>query len=377
MQARKLRLMISSRCRDEFPVGSGNSLSDVRRRLKSLIETDPIFQAFGENIFDVWINESEPPQGSDWNSTDVCLNAVRMCDVLLCLSNDNAGWAAENSSIGICHAELLAGLRQAPSKVKLIRLDGEWPEDDNRQQSRNLQFKEFLEERKLFRGSSRPDSEESLAKIVRETLLDTIVKLSHFGVREAHRGGGPSGQSLEWNRLQFSRRQKIMENALRLSLLERPTANDVDGQILLNLHSWDIILTPNAIPDSLTVSEALELVGRPFLRDHLVANALNEGRGGPVHIIACFKNATETQARKLLGFPDATVVPTPFGIWVADGVQKVQFAFITACSDEQNTKFGVQKLFEWLEDSGEDVLLADRAQSRARIVQAIAREVQA
>ena len=52
-------------------------------------------------------------------------------------------------------------------------------------------------------------------------------------------------------------------------------------------------------------------------------------RGGPVHVIACHKTATESQAARLLGFPDATLVSAPFGIFAADPVQKVQFAFIT------------------------------------------------
>ncbi len=249
------------------------------------------------------------------------------------------------------------------------------PEADNeRQVERNLAFKEFLDEKKLFRGSVRPQNEDELVDYVKLTLLDTLIKLSHSGVGEAHRGSGPSGEALEWSRLQFTQRQRTMEQALRGAILSRANAHDTDGHIFVTTHDVDVLLTLNAVPDSLTVPEAMELVGRPFLRDHLVASALSGQRGGPVHVIACFKNATEPQARRLLGFPDATVVSAPFGVWVADSVQNVQFAFITACNDEQNTKFGVQKLFEWLEHSGEDLLLAKRAQSRARIVQVIAKE---
>jgi hypothetical protein len=60
-------------------------------------------------------------------------------------------------------------------------------------------------------------------------------------------------------------------------------------------------------------------------------------RSGPVHLIGCHKTATETQATRLLGFPDATVVSTPFGVYVADNLQKVQLAFIGNCRDEANT----------------------------------------
>ena len=58
----------------------------------------------------------------------------------------------------------------------------------------------------------------------------------------------------------------------------------------------------------------------------------------------------------------------------ADNVQKVQFAFIVNCRDEANTRHGVQRFLEWLDQTGEASLMAQRAQSRAKIVKAIAAE---
>ena len=96
-----------------------------------------------------------------------------------------------------------------------------------------------------------------------------------------------------------------------------------------------------------------------------------------MHIIACHKTATEAQAIKLLGFPDATVVSDSFGIFVADNIQKVQFAFIVNCRDETNTRQRAQQLFDWLAETGEEVLVAERGKARARIVRAIAKETSA
>jgi hypothetical protein len=42
---------------------------------------------------------------------------------------------------------------------------------------------------------------------------------------------------------------------------------------------------------------------------------------GPVHLIACQKSTTEKQATDLLGFPDATVVTTTFGVYLVDPIQ--------------------------------------------------------
>ena len=116
----KLRVMISSRCDDKFPLGpGGRPLSHIRRELKREIEG---VEVFGRKIFDVWINEETPPQGGRWDSWDVCLQAVKDCDVLIVLSSGNSGWAKDGGDIGICHAEFMTGLTHAPGKVRLIAL---------------------------------------------------------------------------------------------------------------------------------------------------------------------------------------------------------------------------------------------------------------
>lgn len=93
-----------------------------------------------------------------------------------------------------------------------------------------------------------------------------------------------------------------------------------------------------------------------------------------MHLIACHRSVTENQATNLLGFPDATVVSSPFGIYVADEIQKMQFVFLANCRDPSQTRHAVQRFLDWLEQSGEGKYLAERAQARARIVKAIAQE---
>jgi hypothetical protein len=115
------------------------------------------------------------------------------------------------------------------------------------------------------------------------------------------------------------------------------------------------------------------MVGRPFLRDHLLASSLKVAVG-PVHLIGCNRGATESQALQLLGFPDATVVAAPFGIYVADDVQKAQFVLLSNCRDETATRHALQRFIEWLDIAGEAADLVERARSRKRIVQIIAKE---
>jgi|ERR1700730_258496 len=116
----KLRVMISSRCNDKFPAGAATTLTDIRRELKTDIEG---MEIAGRKAFEAWTNEDAPPAGGTWDSWDVCIEAVKDCDILLVLSNGNAGWANSSGDVGICHAEMMTGLSIAPAKVRLIALD--------------------------------------------------------------------------------------------------------------------------------------------------------------------------------------------------------------------------------------------------------------
>lgn len=371
----KLRVMISSRCNDHFPQTSGRVLSDIRKDLKNEIEA---LEVFGEPIFEVWINEDTPPQGGTWDSWDVCLQAVDDCDVLIALSNGNAGWAENGGDIGICHAELSRGLSRAPGKVRLISL-GNIATPDTAEGERNKRFQEYVNKQSLFRGGN-VATEADLKARVKEAVRDALIKLAQAGVREASKGRFHSGEALDWARLDFAARQKAMKNVLREAMRQRAGSSTDGEHLFVRLGGVDILCVPSAIPAALTVSAAKEMVGQPFLRDHELSSTLTKGkkkRGGPIHVIACHKGATEAQATRLLGFPDATVVSAPFGIFVADNVQKVQFAFIVNCRDESTTRHGVQRFFEWLAQSGEEALVAERAKARGRIVAAIAKEVKA
>jgi hypothetical protein len=72
----------------------------------------------------------------------------------------------------------------------------------------------------------------------------------------------------------------------------------------------------------MTVAAARELVGQPFLRDHRVDDLLEEKRVGPVHVKACHRSITKSQAARQMRFPDATIATTSFGVYIADNVQK-------------------------------------------------------
>jgi hypothetical protein len=72
-----------------------------------------------------------------------------------------------------------------------------------------------------------------------------------------------------------------------------------------------------------------------------------------------------------LGFPDATIVAAPFGIYVADKVQKIQMVFLANCRDATTTRHALTRLVEWLDSTGEEANLVSRARGRRRIVDAV------
>jgi hypothetical protein len=365
----KLRVMISSRCNDAFPAGASTNLSDIRRELKTEIEG---MEIAGRKAFEAWISEEADPQGGTWDCWDVCIEAVKDCDILIVVSNGNAGWSEGSGTVGICHAEMMTGYSIAPAKVRLIALDN-IPITKDDAGKRNKRFQDEVAKQSFFRGGT-VTTVDDLKKRVKDALHAAVITLTQAGVRDAARGKFYSGAALDWSRLDFSARQKEMVHVLRDALRVRKGSVEDSGKVFVQMDGYEVLAEPHAIPAALTVSPARDLVGQPFLRDHMLSGNLKGKRGGPLHIIACHKGATENQAAKLLGFPDATFVTAPFGIWVADPVQKVQFAFIVNCRDEANTRHGLQRFMEWLSQTGEEVLLAERALARARIVAAIAKE---
>lgn len=366
----KLSVMISSRCNDKFPTDpAGRPLSEIRKELKEEIEECDIFN---KKIFEVWINEETPPKGGTWDSWDVCLQAAKDCHIFIALSNGNAGWAKDAGDIGICHAELMTALSQAPGKVRLIDL-GDTAITETEEGKRNKRFQDYIDLQNLFRGGT-VSTDAQLKERFKEALHDALITLAQAGVQESSKGRFYSGQALDWSHLDFQERRRQIRRVLHDAMLQRVGLSDYGDNLVVKLAGTEILIVPDSIPAAISIGSAKEMVGQPFLRDHELSEVLTGTCSGPVHVIGCHKNATETQATKLLGFPDATVVNAPFGVFVADNIQKVQFAFITNCRDESHTRHGVQRFIDWLEQTGEDTLVANRAKARARIVAAIAKE---
>ena len=202
----------------------------------------------------------------------MCLQAVKDCDVLVVLSNGNAGWAKDGGDIGICHAELMTGLSQAPGKVRLITL-GNLRTTKTAEGQRNQRFQDYVASQSLFRGGM-VSTEDALNARVKEAIYDAVLALAQGGVRESSKGRFHSGQALDWSRLDFRARQHEMRRVLRDAMRQRAGSTDDGEHLIATLAGSEVLLVPNAIPAAISVGAAKEMVGQPFLRDHELSVAL-------------------------------------------------------------------------------------------------------
>jgi len=376
-KSEQIRVMISSRCKAKIPFeGKEVWLSDLRGRLKKEIE-ELAFWPGQQSLFDCWINEAS--SGSDDTWWEKSLIESRGADIVIVLYNGQSGGAIKDGPIGICHAELDAVLTDS-RKVRVIQLPlAEFPKD-KAQRRRDEYFREYFDG--LTRFNATAETGEELIDRVRQEIRDVVVALVQSAAITPDLSKSNIGPALEWHRMSYAAREKAMRDQLEKALTGQPGTKPgklkfTDGEwrtMWLKLAGKSVLLALHAIPDSLSQSAAREIVGQPFLMDYTLHDQLKNGDGGPIHLVACYKGATETQALKMLGFPDATVVPGRFGLHVADSVQKIQIVLLRNCQTPTATSHAISDWLEWVKRSAEDRLVAQRAVARKRIIAAIAGE---
>jgi hypothetical protein len=296
---------------------------------------------------------------------------------VLVLYNGNAGWSGSphlvRHHLGICHAEFSEAYNRAPGKVRSIQFV---PTIKAKKGSPDEDFQRYFAAQNVP-GAQVMDGDKAVEE-AEKLAIAAVLSLARAGVGVSAQGSYFSGEALQWTRLDFRQRREVTRQAVAEFLRVRGglgvSANS-DPTVILPVAGQKVAFVCDCIPATLGTASARELVGQPFLRDHVIAEKLPAGVAGPVHVIACQKGVSESQAIRQLGFADAVVVTAPFGVYVADDVQKIQMVFIAQCRDETTTRQRAQRFLQWLEEQGEDRLLAARAVSRRKIVDLIAAEL--
>jgi len=353
-----INIMISSRNNANF---DGQSLIDIRKDIQVFLNE---YHIFNKKLFDVWINENATENQEIWNT---CLEKAKEYDICMVLYNGEAGWSVnENDKIGICHAELQEAIKSSNEKVYIIDISlGNVGNEE-----KDKIFNDYI--RNKIRVFMKPVSNiEELNQAVNEIMYEAIKRLMQKGIKSSQKALN-LGEMLEWKKMNYDTRIEVIINSImKYENFNNLQSNlteyiDNDRKLLFKIHS---------IPDSVSISAAKERVGQPFLNDFQFKDSLNDSLG-PIHMIGCYKNITESQVRKIMGFPDLILIKDEFGIYVADKIYKIQMVFLEKCVGETETLHAVERFFDWLNRSGEVEDFIKRADDRREIVLKIAEKME-
>ncbi len=377
---RKIRVMISSRSLS--PVFADNiMLGDIRQRLQTYLESirlslpgptgkEAVPIGRDQPLFEVWIHEKDPGRTINQSTLQMSLKEINRADVVIVLYTGEAGSAPDGGSLGICHAELQEAWARRPEIVSILRL---LPLKRDAA-ARDKQFQQHMASLNppMLDVSNETELQAKVVELLQQRVAELVKRGATVGARKRDRG-----QALDWNRLDLVARRAAMHQALARHLGATPLAAE-ERLYQAELPGAGTLATHlDAVSAAWTVGPAREAVGQPHLRDHLHSPSLdNENLPGVLHLIACHRRITETQAARLLGTPDVVAVTSDFGVYAADRVQQIQYILLADCSDDTATALALRRLKEWLVTAGTGEDLARRAASRRRILSTVAQEIE-
>lgn len=370
-----IRVMISSRNNDEIPASNGEKvpLLEVRKQLKTDLEG---MQFCGRQLLEVWINEDAGGESGNESIWEICRKEMERDQIIIALVNGEAGWCREKSGLGICHEEIKYAFDHFPSRLIPIRIGR-----SSAATPANQAFEKFLTD--IHRWEEPAKNAEELIAAVKLAVAKAVAKLTITGSR-SRKGSYSFGTPLAWSRLGYPERKERLEKAAVDYLRTSSCARDLPGaapgvpSLIWKMGGAEILLRVHGVPSGFGIAEAREMVGRPYLSDHLTPAAISGGGLlGPVHLIACHKTCPESRIFAFMGHPDVYIVKTDFGFFAVDLSSFVQAFFLIECRDEDSTVQALMQMFEWIAVAAEETAIVDRARSRQRILAAVRTEVDA
>ncbi len=362
----KIRVMISSRCKTEMKDKTGKTLlSDIRSELKTLLETETLFE---KELYKIWISEEPRDTNALESSWEECMSQVEVADIFLCIYTGEGGWAKQKGDIGICHGELETAINKEPAKVFIINAEGVLASSIDKSDPQNKKMSEYVS--KVNRFYNNASSKEEIINISKEIIAEATIKLAKMGKGEARKGKYNFGEALDWTRMNFHERKYAIEHEIIRQFVQSGHATENEC-VVYSFARKKYLFKVHGIPSGMNVSSAREMVGQPFLTDHQITSDYSNKVYGPTHVIGVHKGVTEQQAINTLGHPDAVVVDGPYGIYIADKIQNIQMCFLANCRDSASTRHNVQKFIDWLQESGENDSFFKRAENRIQILDVI------
>lgn len=357
----KLKIFLSSRVNSPITALEKDfSLEGLRKYIRDELESEIFLQ---EKILEVVINESNFNSTISKDAFDNCMATMRSCQIIIILYNGEAGWSVtgNDSTNGICHEEFLLAMNEFSEMTFILDISaffirpssgGEKKRDDAFEKD----FNESFTHKEIIKAKTVAELKTRVLKQIKQYILSAIEK-SFDTQKRIVSGSTVFGPTLDWSKLTYSERQEKLKSVLETILESAQTFNS-------------IIKAYHAIPDNMSVSDARNLVGRPFINEHHLTKN-KKATGGVIHFVAVYGNVTEIQFKNLVGYPDLTVIKAPFGFYLWEQNVHIQMFFLKNCINPQTVKTRLSELINWITSSKEQSKIIGRAEGRYSILKAI------
>ncbi len=357
----KLKIFLSSRVNSAFTgLDEKFTLQDLRAFLRKELELATFLD---EKLLEVVINELNFKSTIAKNAFDNCMDKMRSCNIIIILYNGQAGWSVtgNDTTNGICHEEFLVAASDFSDMTFAVNLSHFFePETDPEEIKKNEAFKNDI-------NSSFPHMETISAKTIGELKANVLTQVKQYILtaieksfetqKEKVSGSGVFGATLNWSKMSYSEREMALKSGL-------------DKGISAMKEFKGIVKAYHAVPDNMSVADARNMIGRPFIDEHTLIENVKE-KSGVIHFIGVYGNATEVQVKNLVGYPDLAVIKAPFGFYLWEKNMQIQMFFLVKCINPNSVGTRISELINWLSGSREGSKITARAKARFLVLDAV------
>jgi hypothetical protein len=357
----KIKVFISSRVNSVLTGLPGqHTLTELRRFLCAELQKQVFL---GEQVLEVLINEETFTGALNQNAFDNCMRELRSANIVIILYNGEAGWAiaGSTSANGICHEEALVAMSEFSemSYVIDLRAFATLPETGDAAVANANFSKDMTDAFPTIVAIPANNFEELQAGTLSQAqrLIWNALNKAMTTQKQIVKGSGVFGATLDWSKMTYAERKASLEK--QLSAVFDPLAGF--EQVFKRFHG---------IPDNMSVADARNMIGRPFLSEHTDIQDSNL-KSGIIHFVAVYGNITEGQAKGLVGYPDLTVIKATFGLYLWEKNIHIQIFFVKGCINPQMIKTRFSEVTNWIKGSREEANILSRAASRFAILDTI------
>jgi hypothetical protein len=336
------------------------NLSDLRQFIREKLEEETLLN---EKVFDVITNETSFRGDFSKGSFDNCLDTMRACNVIIIFYNKEAGWSAKDlATNGICHEEFLLAMNDFSGMTWAMDISSYFtlPKKGKQKKKNDAFVHDFERNSPHHEAISDPKTVESLKNTILEQIqgyLLTAVQKSFETRKQEVLVSNVYGSTLDWSKLTYHERQAAMQTVL--------------GPAFATIPAFEGVLKAyHAVPDNMSVADARNMIGRPFIEEHELIKEKEE-KSGVIHFVAVYGNATEIQVKNLVGYPDLVVIKGSFGFYLWEKNRHIQMFFIVKCINPAIIKRCLSQVTNWLRVSKEQEKIVVRAKARHSILTAI------